>query len=178
MQGTRTPARLLAGAAVAVALTGCVAVDGPPPAPAPSPAPATDPVRPPQEVEPQIVLQGPAREALEAALPAPARSAAAPPRGDTRRATGHAAPSRTPSPAAPSPSASPSPAAAVRPPAGRVARVSPPATPEVRELERLAERLRKAPPVTGKDVCELGERYGALDPATVRGGLCRSAYEH
>ncbi|MEU2549313.1 hypothetical protein ABZ618_28465 [Streptomyces roseolus] len=179
MQGTRTPARLLAGAAVAVALTGCVAVDGPPPAPAPSPAPATDPVRPPQEVEPQIVLQGPAREALEAALPAPARSAAAPPRGETRRATGHAAPSRTPSPApSPSPSASVSPApAVVRPPAGRVARVSPPATSEVRELERLAERLRKTPPVTGRDVCELGERYGALDPATVRGGLCRGAYE-
>ncbi|MFF5506289.1 hypothetical protein ACF1E9_25695 [Streptomyces roseolus] len=173
MQGTRIPARLLAGAAVAAALTGCVAVDGPPPAPAPSPAPATDPVRPPQGAEPQIVLQGPAREALEAALPAPARSAAAPPRGETRRATGHAAPSRTPSPAAPSPSASP---AVARQPAGRVARVSPPAAPEARELERLAERLRKAPPVTGKDVCELGERYGGLDPAGVRGDLCREAY--
>ncbi|MEU9857082.1 hypothetical protein [Streptomyces sp. NPDC047974] len=173
MQGTRTPARLLAGAAVAVALTGCVAVDGPPPAPAPSPAPATDPARPAQDVEPQIVLQGPAREALEAALPAPARSAAAP-RGETRRTTGHAAPSRTAT--APPAASSPSPTAA-RPTAGHLARVPPPAAPEVRELERLAERLRKAPPVTGKDVCELGERYAALDPAGVHGGLCRGAYE-
>ncbi|WP_240982012.1 MULTISPECIES: hypothetical protein [unclassified Streptomyces] len=170
MQGNRTPARLLAGAAVAAALTGCVAVDGPPPAPAPSPAPAVDPVRPAQDVEPQIALQGPAREALEAALPAPARSTA-PPRGETRRATGHAAPSRTPPPAA----SPPSPAAA-RPPAGHVPRVAPPAGPEARELERLTERLRKAPPVTGKDVCELGERYGALDPANVRAELCPDAH--
>lgn len=176
VHGTRTPARLLAGAAVAAALTGCVAVDGPPPAPAPSPAPATDPVRPAQDMEPQIALQGPAREALEAALPAPARSTAAP-RGETRRATGHAAPSRTASASPASPAASsPSPTAAL-PTAGHLARVSPPAAPEVRELERLAERLRKAPPVTGKDVCELGERYGALDPAGVHGGLCRGAYE-
>ncbi|MFE5797297.1 hypothetical protein ACFQ8C_32605 [Streptomyces sp. NPDC056503] len=170
MQGTRTPARLLAGAAVAVALTGCVAVDGPPQAPAPSPAPATDPVRPAQDVEPQIVLQGPAREALEAALPSPARGSA-PPRGETRRATGHAAPP-PPRAAAPSPS---SPATA-RPTATPPARVSPPAAPEARELERLAEQLREAPPVTGKDVCDLGERFGGWDPASVQAGLCRGAY--
>ncbi|MET8972868.1 hypothetical protein [Streptomyces hydrogenans] len=168
MHGTRTPAQLLVGAAVAAALTGCVAVDGPPTAPAPAPAPATDPVRPAHDVEPQIVLQGPAREALEAALPSPSATVA-PPRAETRRATGHAAPPRT---AAPRPS---SPAAA-RPPAPPAARVSPPPPPDAQELERLAEQLRQAPPVTGKDVCDLGERYGGWDPASVQAGLCRGAY--
>ncbi len=52
------------------ALTGCVSVDAPPVAPAP--APAAEPVRPGKGVAPQIV-DGPAREALEAALPAPRR---------------------------------------------------------------------------------------------------------
>ncbi|MFB9602706.1 hypothetical protein ACFFTQ_06910 [Streptomyces roseofulvus] len=171
MHKTRTPARLLAGAAVAAALTGCVAVDGPPPAPAPAPAPAADPVRPVQDVEPQIVLQGPAREALEAALPSPAPTAA-PPRGETRRATGHAAaPSRTPSPAPPA-------RADRRPPARpEAARPPRPPAPEVRELERLAEQLREAPPVSGKDVCDLGERYGGWDPASVQAGLCRDTYK-
>ncbi|WP_185893330.1 hypothetical protein [Streptomyces sp. WAC08241] len=56
------------------ALTGCVSVDAPPVAPAP--APAAEPVRPGKGVAPQIV-DGPAREALEAALPAPPPSAAA-----------------------------------------------------------------------------------------------------
>ncbi|MFF9344042.1 hypothetical protein ACF1CG_30320 [Streptomyces sp. NPDC014773] len=172
MQGTRTPAQLLVGAAVAAALTGCVAVDGPPQAPAPAPVPATDPVRPAHDVEPQIVLQGPAREALEAALPSPAPTAAvAPPRGETRRATGHAAPSRT---AAPKPSSPAAGRPSAPPPAPRV---SPPAAPDVRELERLAEQLRQTPPVAGKDVCDLGERYGGWDPASVQAGLCRSAYE-
>ncbi|MFJ4868098.1 hypothetical protein [Streptomyces sp. NPDC088757] len=49
------------------ALTGCVSVDAPA---APAPAPAAEPARPGREVAPQIV-DGPAREALEAALPAP-----------------------------------------------------------------------------------------------------------
>ncbi|MER5737119.1 MULTISPECIES: hypothetical protein [unclassified Streptomyces] len=172
MQGTRTPAQLLVGAAVAAALTGCVAVDGPPPAPVPTPAPATDPVRPAHGAEPQIVLRGPAREALEAALPSPAPTAtAAPPRGETRRATGHAAPHPTVAPKPSSP-------AAGRPPApSAAARVSPPpAPPDVPDPERLAEQLRQAPPVTGKDVCELGERYGGWDPASVQAGLCRGAY--
>ncbi|MEU2656874.1 hypothetical protein ABZ615_16275 [Streptomyces sp. NPDC007325] len=168
MHETRTSARLLAGAAAAVALTGCVAVDGPPPAPSPAPAPVADPVRPTQDVAPQIVLQGPAREALEAALPSPASRTAAP-RGETRRATGHAAPSRTPSPEPSSPAAR---------------RTSPPpeppvpaaAVPGAREAARLAERLPQAPPVSREDVCELGERYGGWDPAGVEAGLCRGAY--
>ncbi|MFE9044433.1 hypothetical protein ACFYOG_26495 [Streptomyces sp. NPDC007818] len=178
MHETRTSARLLAGAAAAVALTGCVAVDGPPPAPSPAPAPVADPVRPAQDVAPQIVLQGPAREALEAALPSPASRTAAP-RGETRRATGHAAPSRTPSPEPSSPEpSSPEPSS----PAAR--RTSPPpeppvpaaAAPGVREAARLSERLPQAPPVFREDVCELGERYGAWDPAGVEAGLCRGAY--
>ncbi|MFF6882729.1 hypothetical protein ACFY9F_06035 [Streptomyces sp. NPDC012421] len=168
MHETRTSARLLAGAAAAVALTGCVAVDGPPPAPSPAPAPVADPVRPAQDVAPQIVLQGPAREALEAALPSPASRTAAP-HGETRRATGHAAPSRTPSPEPSSPAAR---------------RTSPPpeppvpaaAAPGVREAARLAERLPQAPPVFREDVCELGERYGAWDPAGTEAGLCRDVY--
>ncbi|MFD4375546.1 hypothetical protein [Streptomyces sp. NPDC058486] len=170
MQGTRTPAQLLVGAAVAAALTGCVAVDGPPPAPAPAPAPAADPVRPDQDLEPQIVLQGPAREALEAALPSPAATVAAP-RGETRRATGHAAPSRTAAPQTSSP-------AAARPTARPQAPVSPPAVPDVLAPERPAELLPEAPPVSGKDVCDLGERYGGWDPASVQAELCRGTYAH
>ncbi|MFD3997734.1 hypothetical protein [Streptomyces sp. NPDC058583] len=97
MHGTRTTAKILVGAAVA-ALAGCVSVDTPPPAPVP--APAAETVRPGQDVAPQIV-EGPALEALEAALPAPpavrrtprdtlargasAGSGSAPPRGAAPR---------------------------------------------------------------------------------------------
>ncbi|WP_282692129.1 hypothetical protein [Streptomyces sp. CC208A] len=185
MQGTRTPAQLLAGAAVAAALTGCMAVDGPPPVPAPAPAPTAEPVRPAQDVEPQIVLQGPAREALEAALPSPAPTAV-PPRGETRRATGDAAPSRTPAPTrtatVPEPSAAPEPSPVPdRPPALPRARaraeVPRPFVPEVHKPERAAGRPEEAPPVTGADVCELGERYGAWKSGSARAELCQGASE-
>ncbi|GHG12031.1 hypothetical protein ACFFSH_09330 [Streptomyces filamentosus] len=169
MQGIRTPAQLLLTAAATAALTGCVAVDGPPPTPAPSPAPAAEPVRPTQDVQPQTVLRGPAREALEAALPSPASAAPPAPRGGTRRATGHAAPPRTPapepSPAAERPTARPRPAATPVPPSSAP-------VPEVREEEPSWE----VPPVAGADVCALGERYGGWDPASVQAGLCRDAY--
>ncbi|MGW6538028.1 hypothetical protein ACWGBV_29020 [Streptomyces sp. NPDC055051] len=172
MHRTRTSARLLAGAAVTAALTGCVAVDGPPPAPSPAPAPAVDPVRTAQDVEPQIVLQGPAREALEAALPSPASTTAAP-RGETRRADGRAAPSRTPSPEPSSPVAGrAAPLPEVRVPPSPAA----PVVPGAREAARLAERLPQAPPVSRTDVCELGERYGGWDPESAQAGLCREVY--
>ncbi|GGY45537.1 hypothetical protein GCM10010363_27710 [Streptomyces omiyaensis] len=167
MHASRTPAQLLAGAAVVAVLTGCTAVDGPPPASVPAPVPATDPVRPAQDVEPQIALRGPAREALEAALPSRAPTTA-PPRGETRRATGDAAPPRA---AAPEPSSSPALAA----PSSAPSAPAPPspAAPGEPELERAAEQLREAPPVTRTDVCALGERYGGWDPASVQAGLCR-----
>ncbi|MEU3608425.1 hypothetical protein AB0E83_23720 [Streptomyces sp. NPDC035033] len=168
MQGTRTPARLLAGAAVVAALAGCTAVDGPPPEPPPAPAPAAEPVRPAQDVEPQIALQGPAREALEAALPSPA-PAVAPPRGETRRTTGRAAPPRT---AAPEPSPTPVPVRE-RPSARPRAEVPRPVAPGVPGPERPEGPPREVPPVTGADVCDLGERYGGWDPASVQAELCR-----
>ncbi|WP_030746555.1 hypothetical protein [Streptomyces griseus] len=170
MQGIRTPAQLLLTAAVATALTGCAAVDGPPPSPAPSPAPAADPGRPAQDVEPQTVLRGPAREALEAALPSPASASPPPPRGGTRRATGHAAPPRTaapePSPTAERRTARPGPAATPGPPPAVP-------TPEVPREERPWEVPRG---VGTDDVCALGERYGGWDPGGVQAGLCRDVH--
>ncbi|MFD3659027.1 hypothetical protein ACFWVF_00255 [Streptomyces sp. NPDC058659] len=170
MHGTRTTAKILVGAAVA-ALAGCASVDAPPTAPAPAPA-AESSVLPAQEqdVAPQIV-EGPAREALEAALPAPPPSDAPPP---------SAAPRVTPLPAAvperhrrtaapPSPSA-PRPTAAPR---HREARPEP--WPAVPELPGLAE-LPKEPPRSRADVCDLGERYGGWDAGSDQARICHGTY--
>ncbi|WP_411076054.1 hypothetical protein [Streptomyces sp. cmx-4-7] len=122
MHGTRTTAKILLGAAMA-ALTGCVSVDAPPVATAPAPAPAAELVRPGKDVAPQIA-DGPAREALEAALPAPPPSAAPRASGRDRRA---AAPSL---PEAPRPGVVPQqrerPRASARPaPSGPAASAAP-----------------------------------------------------
>ncbi|MFJ5832081.1 hypothetical protein [Streptomyces sp. NPDC093089] len=162
MHGTRTTAKILVGAAVA-ALTGCVSVDAPPTAPVT--APAAETVRPAQEVAPQIV-EGPALDALEAALPAPPPSAAprtAPPPDEARRA---AAPRR-------SETAHPE---AVLP---RRARPHLPAAgadlPELPELPELTA-LPEGPRVSRADVCALGERYGGWEPRGEPSGICHGAY--
>ncbi|MFF9914015.1 hypothetical protein [Streptomyces sp. NPDC013457] len=153
MHATRTTARFLVGAAVA-ALTGCVSV-GPPPA-APPPAPEVSSPAPRVEVAPQIV-EGPAREALEAALPAsPTPSPLAKPRKprESREQNG----------------------AGVRKGAGSTQRQSsapreqrrrtkPPRPPEVPE-----------PPRSRADVCRLGAQYGGWHPESVQSKVCKDAY--
>ncbi|MGA5493810.1 hypothetical protein ACPCSP_05515 [Streptomyces cinereoruber] len=170
MHGTRTTAKILLGAAMA-ALTGCVSVDAPPAAPAP--APAAKSVHPGKEAAPQLV-DGPAREALEAALPAPPASAAprATPAAEQRRRA--AAP---PLPKAPRPGAVPPPRAHPRPsarpdPSGPAGTARPSAS--ARPLLPAAPPAR--PPLSRSDVCALGERYGALDPGGDRSGFCPGPY--
>ncbi|MFF3838409.1 hypothetical protein [Streptomyces sp. NPDC001930] len=159
MHGTRTTAKILVGAAVA-ALAGCVSVDTAPTAPAP--ASAAETVRPGQDVAPQIV-EGPALEALEAALPAPP-------------------PSTTPG-ATPSPEARQREAAPLRPEAP-----SPESVPRQHERPRMETRpplpelpaelaeLPKKPPVSRADVCDLGERYGGWAPGSDPSRICHGTY--
>ncbi|MGW8761420.1 hypothetical protein ACWGN5_02840 [Streptomyces sp. NPDC055815] len=160
MHGTRTTAKILVGAAVA-ALAGCVSVDAPPTAPAHAPAPAADTARPAQDVAPQIV-EGPAREALEAALPAPPPSTApraTPPAGQHRRTA------TPPGPEAPHPGSVPQ----------RQERPRPSARPDLPELPDLG-RLPKGPPVSRDEVCDLGRRYGGWTPGSDQARICHGTY--
>ncbi|MFC8292389.1 hypothetical protein [Streptomyces sp. NPDC057250] len=164
MHGTRTTAKILLGAAMA-ALTGCVSVDAPT---APAPAPAAEPVRTGKDVAPQIV-DGPAREALEAALPAPPPSAAprATPAAERQRRS--AAPAL---PEAPRPGAVPPRREDPRPPV-RPDRPGPSASTGPSAPPRAVEPPVR-PPLSPSDVCALGERYGALGPG--RPGVCPAPY--
>ncbi|MEE1755494.1 hypothetical protein [Streptomyces sp. SP18CS02] len=148
MQPTRTTAKVLVGVAVA-ALTGCVSVEGRPPAPVPA---APEVARPVQDVAPQIV-EGPAREALEAALPSrpPATVAARPPRPRAEP---------RPAPAAPRPQ-SPRRAPTRERPRERVPAVRLPAVPVPRGIE---------------DACALGESYGRWRPDSQEARICRGVY--
>ncbi|MFD8209701.1 hypothetical protein ACFV2S_25295 [Streptomyces sp. NPDC059695] len=160
MHGTRTTAKILVGAAVA-ALAGCVSVDAPPSVPTPSPAPAPDTVRPARDAAPQIV-EGPAREALEAALPTGPPSPApraTPPSGQHRRT---AVPPRA---QAPHPASVPE----------RRERPRPAARPDPPGLPRLTG-LPGHPAVTHVDVCDLGERYGGWAPGSDQARICQGAY--
>ncbi|MFF7178820.1 hypothetical protein [Streptomyces sp. NPDC008121] len=151
MHGTRTTAKVLVGVAVAV-LSGCVSVATPPPAPEPSPEAG----RSAQDVTPQgaegpQLLEGPAREALEAALPAPA------PRKPRATAAGPRAPHSGP-PASGQDGTGPSSAPPRRSDAGAV---RPPALPE--------------PPRSLDEVCDLGERLGGWRPDSDEARICRGA---
>ncbi|KOX26303.1 MULTISPECIES: hypothetical protein [unclassified Streptomyces] len=154
------------------ALTGCVSVDAP--TVAPLPAPAAEPVRPGKDVAPQIV-DGPAREALEAALPAPPPSAAPRATPTAERGRRAAAP---PLPEAPRPGvvprqrerprASAGPDLFVPDPSGPAA----PAGPAVPTGSLRPGGLPGDPPLSPSDVCALGERYGGWSPGGGRSGIC------
>ncbi|MGW5778035.1 hypothetical protein [Streptomyces sp. NPDC003863] len=159
MHGTRTTVKILVGAAVA-ALAGCVSVDAPPTAPAPASVPAAD-TAPTQDVAPQIV-EGPAREALEAALPAPPPSPApraTPPSERHRQAV-------PPRPAAPHHGSVPQ----------RHERPRPAARPDLPVLPELTGRLPGKPPVSRDEVCDLGERYGGWAPGSGQSRICHGTY--
>ncbi|GHG08166.1 hypothetical protein [Streptomyces zaomyceticus] len=160
---TRTTAKILVGAAVA-ALTGCVSVDAPPTAPVS--APAAETVSPARDVAPQIG-EGPALEALEAALPAPPPSPTptplTAPTPESHRGTPAPPRAREPRPeSAPPRRESPRPAAR-------------PALPELPTLPLPAD-LPTSPPVSRADVCDLGERYGGWAPGSDRSRICHGTH--
>ncbi|QNP62189.1 hypothetical protein [Streptomyces genisteinicus] len=151
MQRTKTTAGTILTVLAAWATAGCVSVPaGPPPSPAPAPASPA----PRQAAGPQI-LPGPARQALEAALPEPA----AVPAGRPGRP---AAAGRTTSPAAAGQSTAPP-------------RSTPP--------ERAAPAPPHLPHVPGlrlprgrEDVCGLGESLGGLRPGSAEARACREGH--
>ncbi|MER7520519.1 hypothetical protein [Streptomyces sp. NPDC126499] len=143
---------LFAGAAMA-ALSGCVAVEPPPAAPAPAPRLSAE--TPGQDVAPQIV-QGPAREALEAAMPDPPapepRSAVERHRTDEGEGAEPARPRRTEKP-------------------------RPTSVPKQRHRHPEVEIPGLAKVPRGRaDVCELGERYGGWSPRSEQAKICRGTY--
>ncbi|MER8047482.1 hypothetical protein [Streptomyces sp. NPDC094032] len=158
MHGTRTTVRILAGVAMA-ALSGCVAVQAPPTAPAPVPSPAGE--RPGHDVAPQIV-QGPAREALEAAMPDPP---APEPRATTgrQRGTDDGRGERA-GDAADTPRHHPRKPHSSTAPGQRHGR------PAV-DLPGLLE-----PPRSAAELCELGARYGGWSPDSEQARICRGTY--
>ncbi|MEV5972835.1 hypothetical protein [Streptomyces sp. NPDC051921] len=146
MHGTRTTRTLLAGVAAMAALTGCIAVEPPPTAPAPAPGRTADPAG--QDVAPQIV-QGPAREALEAAMPDP--PAPGPRSGAERRA--------------PDGADSPRPRRTGQPRPSAVPRQRPHPDVVLPELPKV--------PRGRADVCALGESYGGWSPNSEQARICR-----
>ncbi|MBT2439713.1 hypothetical protein J7E93_06175 [Streptomyces sp. ISL-36] len=151
MHGTRTTVKILVGVAVA-ALSGCVSVEVPPAPPA-SPQEIS---RPTQDVAPQIV-EGPAREALEAALPEPpppSASAPATAQQEERSGKGNG-----------------------KGRAGaRKAKERPSAPPQKRRRPGGEPPTRMEPPRNRADVCDLGERYGGWGRDSDQAKICRSTY--
>lgn len=150
---------LLAGVAgmAMAALSGCVAVEPSPAAPAPAPAPAASSGPAGQEVAPQIV-QGPAREALEAALPDP------PTPGPRSTVARH--PAGGPAPAHRHQATKPRPDHAPGQQHGHPAAGLP-------ELPEMAKA-----PHSRAGVCALGEAYGGWSPRSEQARICRGTYGH
>ncbi|WP_434587903.1 hypothetical protein [Streptomyces sp. A5-4] len=156
MHRTKTSALILMGVVVS-AVSGCVAVQ-----PRPAHTPPTELPRLSRDVQPQVV-QAPAREALDAALP----PSPTPPGGGAE----HEAPRRAvvarPAPApprqAPTGPAAP-PRAADRPP--RVLPALPVPVPT------------GAAAGLGTGVCALGEGYGGWRPGSPQARICRETYGH
>ncbi|MFJ2055464.1 hypothetical protein ACIOMM_05925 [Streptomyces sp. NPDC087908] len=161
MHGTRTTAKILVGAALA-ALTGCVSVDAAPPTP-PAPAPAAETLRPGRDPAPQL-LEGPALEALEAALTAPPPPAA--PRSSHPP---------VPAPEAHQREAAPTGASTTRPrepEPGQPTGTRPP----LPALPSAAAGLPARPPLLRADVCALGEQYGGWAPGGAPSLLCHGTH--
>lgn len=134
------------------ALSGCVSVESPPPAPERPPEIS----RPTQDVAPQIV-QGPAREALEAALPAPQPPAPRAGSGERRQETGSDARKDGERPSS-------------VPKQKRDKGIKPPKPPKPPK--------RPEPPHSRGDVCDLGERYGGWRPDSHEAKICRGTHGH
>ncbi len=141
------------------ALSGCVSVEPPPTAP----APPQEIGRPVQDVDvdvaPQIV-EGPAREALEAALPSPPPPS---PRAthEQRKGKGKGKDRDKGKDGAALRKGKGRPSSVPHP---RVPSVKPPAMPE--------------PPRSRADVCALGEQYGGWRPDSAQAKICRGTYKN
>ncbi|MEV6422445.1 hypothetical protein [Streptomyces sp. NPDC051662] len=146
---------ILMGMAV-TAVSGCVAVE-PHPSPGPSPRPGTSSgIQPPGAPEP-LIIEAPAREALEAVVPPSAPKAAPPSSAGARPpAWDRPAPDRT--------------SGSTRPPVM--------SRPERRPQDHPEEQRHTAPspaPVV-TDVCALGERYGQWPKDSPQARICRDTY--
>lgn len=129
------------------AVTGCVSMEA-----QPAPPPAAPPAgRPQQVVEPQVV-QGPARDALEAALPKRTEPAASAPAHPREKTAAPAPPRQAPPPRTHSRT----------PRAPALPRPKLPPLPEI--------------PVARGDVCELGQGWGGWRADGPEARFCRQAY--
>ncbi|WP_265866840.1 hypothetical protein [Streptomyces sp. SKN60] len=159
MHGTRTTVTLLAGVAMAAALTGCVAVDPPPTAPAPAASAGSAASPDGQDVAPQIV-QGPAREALEAALPDPPE----PQTAVERRRTDDS----PPAPARPRRTEHPRPSAVPQQQRHRTPELHLPKGPKGPKVPEV--------PRDRAGVCTLGQSYGGWSPDSPQARICKGVY--
>lgn len=148
---------ILAGVAVS-AVSGCVAVE-----PQPAPLPATEPPRLSRDVQPQIlkppIVQAPALEALDAALPPKPLPSATP----------RTSPRETPAARRTAPPAPPRQAPPARPSPPKAAAQKPRALPGM-------DALPPAPAAPQTDVCALGEGYGGWQPGSPEARICRETY--
>ncbi|MFD4137373.1 hypothetical protein [Streptomyces sp. NPDC058572] len=149
MHPTKTTAKVLVGMA-AWAATGCVSVEA-----QPGPLPPSVAVTGTEHVKAPQIVEGPAREALEAALP---------------HATPTPRPSRTQGPPAPrTPAAEP----AARPTVPDV-----PGGPGLPDVRQSALPSFRPLPLGRKDLCALGEEYAGVRPDSPLAGFCRDASGH
>ncbi|WP_406859569.1 hypothetical protein ABZO31_04155 [Streptomyces sp. HUAS MG47] len=161
MHRTRTTTKVLAGMAGVVgvtvaAVTGCVSVEPPPAAP-PIPAPAGVGL-PAGQAEPQVVVEAPAREALEAVDP-PERPAAPPRRQEApERAHGGSQQNETD-----------------RPHEQRERGRSPGGGPQI-VLPPVLPKLPVHPPRSRGEVCDIGEKYGGWGRGSDQSRICRDTY--
>ncbi|MFE4372675.1 hypothetical protein ACFRMN_31460 [Streptomyces sp. NPDC056835] len=146
---------ILMGVAV-TAVSGCVAVE-PHPSPGPSPRPGTSSgIQGPAAPRP-LIIEAPAKEALEAVVPPPAPGAAPHSSAEARPpAQDRSAPDRA--------------SGSARPPAAP--------RPERRTQDHPQEQRHSAPSSTPaiRDVCALGERYGQWPKDSPQARICRDTY--
>lgn len=166
---TRTAATFLVGVAVTAA-SGCLAADpgGSPAARQQSPAPQSPAAPPPRPAgqggQPELLVEAPVHEVLEAAVlpservPEPRRSSAAPAKEQEPRRATPPEPHRA---KAPDRHTAPEPA---EPRHGKPHRKAdkPPALPKI--------------PATAADVCALGTGYGGWHPNSPEARICRDTY--
>ncbi|MCL7376556.1 hypothetical protein [Streptomyces sp. 35G-GA-8] len=146
---------ILMGVAV-TAVSGCMAVE-PHASPGPSPRPGTSSgIQPPGAPEP-LIIEAPAKEALEAVVPPSA----------PRSAPRSSAESRPPARDRPTPDRT---NGSTRPPAT--------SRPERRHEDRPEEQRHSTPSPAPAiaDVCALGERYGQWPKDSPQARICRDTY--
>ncbi|MFD7167963.1 hypothetical protein [Streptomyces violascens] len=150
MHRTRNALKLMTAVAaltVCGCVSGCVSVDA---RTTPTRPPAAPPARPPGGGAPQTqIVQAPAREALDSAMPPDAPSPSPPP---------------------------PPPPKAEQPDAPRHHHHPRAEQPEHHPAAPRKRHPRPAPPPASGDICALGEGYGGWRPDSHEARICREAY--